>query len=198
MTRPKYHEPTAGHPESRSITRISVWDAIGDLVRLDSCPDLIHSDRYHGEIGEPSVYARRLRAHNIGQNCDDTWKTLNGRGLGGCCRTTHTEATVMRFASTHPGTVEIVSRCFRLSCDGLAPTLRAGTGPDHGSHTAARPIHPTMPRYITTREAARLHSFPDWFEFHHTKWHGFRQVGNSVPPILALVVAKSMITAIRA
>ncbi|MGP6680492.1 DNA cytosine methyltransferase, partial [Klebsiella pneumoniae] len=47
------------------------------------------------------------------------------------------------------------------------------------------PIHPIYPRVITVREAARLHSYPDWFRFHVTKWHGFRQVGNSVPPMLA-------------
>ncbi len=42
------------------------------------------------------------------------------------------------------------------------------------------------------REAARLHSFPDWFRFHVTKWHGFRQVGNSVPPMLARAVAREV------
>ncbi len=51
------------------------------------------------------------------------------------------------------------------------------------------PIHPFSPRCITVREAARLHSYPDWFRFHVTKWHGFRQVGNSVPPLLGEAVA---------
>jgi|SRR5581483_520000 len=41
----------------------------------------------------------------------------------------------------------------------------------------------------TVREAAYLHSYSDWFRFHVTKWHGFRQVGNSVPPLLARAVA---------
>jgi DNA (cytosine-5)-methyltransferase 1 len=36
---------------------------------------------------------------------------------------------------------------------------------------------------------ARLHGFPDWFRLHVTKWHGARQVGNSVPPPLARAVA---------
>ena len=45
-------------------------------------------------------------------------------------------------------------------------------------------------RRITVREAARLQSFPDWFRFHPTKWHGFRQVGNSVPPLLARKLAQ--------
>jgi DNA (cytosine-5)-methyltransferase 1 len=43
------------------------------------------------------------------------------------------------------------------------------------------------------REAARLHSYPDWFRFHVTKWHGFRQIGNSVPPLLAKAVAAEII-----
>ncbi len=58
-----------------------------------------------------------------------------------------------------------------------------------GSFTSPRPIHPFTPRCITVREAARLHSYPDWFRFHVTKWHGFRQVGNSVPPLLAKSIA---------
>jgi DNA (cytosine-5)-methyltransferase 1 len=46
------------------------------------------------------------------------------------------------------------------------------------------------------REAARLHSYPDWFRFHVTKWHGFRQIGNSVPPLLARAVALQIIAAL--
>jgi DNA (cytosine-5)-methyltransferase 1 len=42
------------------------------------------------------------------------------------------------------------------------------------------------------REAARLHSYPDWFRLHVTKWHGFRQIGNSVPPLLARAVASKI------
>jgi DNA (cytosine-5)-methyltransferase 1 len=49
-----------------------------------------------------------------------------------------------------------------------------------------------LPRCITVREAARLHSYPDWFRFHITKWHGCRQVGNSVPPLLAKAVAEEI------
>jgi len=91
---------------------------------------------------------------------------------------------------TEPGCYEAVSRFQRLEKDELAHTLRAGTGPARGSFMAPRPIHPVEARCITVREAARLHSFPDWFSFHPTKWHAFRQIGNSVPPRLARAVAK--------
>jgi site-specific DNA-cytosine methylase len=42
-----------------------------------------------------------------------------------------------------------------------------------------------------------LHSFPDWFEFHETLWHAFRQIGNSVPPRLARAVAGQVAVALR-
>ncbi len=71
--------------------------------------------------------------------------------------------------------------------------MRAGTPSNRGAFTAPRPIHPEQPRCITVREAARLHSYPDWFRFHSTKWHGFRQIGNSVPPLLARAVAAQLI-----
>jgi DNA (cytosine-5)-methyltransferase 1 len=41
-----------------------------------------------------------------------------------------------------------------------------------------------------------LHSYPDWFRFHVTKWHGFRQIGNSVPPLLARAVARKIAEAL--
>jgi DNA (cytosine-5)-methyltransferase 1 len=73
----------------------------------------------------------------------------------------------------------------KLSPTGFCPTLRAGTGSDKGSYQAVRPIHYATNRVITPREAARLQGFPDWFVFHRTKWHSFRQIGNSVSPLLA-------------
>jgi DNA (cytosine-5)-methyltransferase 1 len=47
------------------------------------------------------------------------------------------------------------------------------------------------------REAARLHSFPDWFRFHQTKWHGFRQIGNAVPPLLAQAVGREIVASLN-
>lgn len=105
----------------------------------------------------------------------------------------HTSSSVRRFAATAPGSVEPVSRLYRLPLDGQARTLRAGTGRERGAFTSPRPIHPTQPRVVTVREAARLHSFPDWFRFNVTNWHGHRQIGNSVPPLLARAVARQLV-----
>lgn len=107
------------------------------------------------------------------------------RLVSGCQGTRHTREVVKRFTALEPGQVDEVSRATRLSLKGLCPTLRSGTGPERGSFQALRPIHPTEPRVITPREAARLQGFPDWFLFDATKWHSFRLIGNSVSPLLA-------------
>jgi DNA (cytosine-5)-methyltransferase 1 len=101
-----------------------------------------------------------------------------------------------RFRATPPGTTEPISRFFKLPLDGQCNTLRAGTDSARGAFTSPRPIHPLLPRVITVREAARLHSYPDWFRFHTTKWHGFRQIGNSVPPLLGRAVAGRVMAAL--
>ncbi len=101
-----------------------------------------------------------------------------------------------RFSETVPGTVEPISRFFKLAPDGLSNTLRAGTDGSRGAFTSPRPIHFKHDRCITVREMARLHGFPDWFRFHVTKWHGARQIGNAVPPPLAEAVATKVIGAL--
>ncbi len=168
----------------------TVIDAIGDFPDIQGIAALYLTDRFRGVLGKPSRYSARLRKDAPNRQ---SAPTTGGTGIGGLALTRHTKETVARFALTPPGCTEVVSRFPRLDPFGVAPTLRAGTGPEHGSHTAARPIHPSQPRVITTREAARLQSFPDWFEFHPSKWHGFRQVGNSVPPILAESVGAALI-----
>jgi len=113
--------------------------------------------------------------------------------LAGCRTTRHSDTSTRRFAATPQGTKEPVSRYHRLSLSAPALTLRAGTGRERGAFSAARPLHPTSPRVITAREAARLHSFPDWFRFHTTNWHAHRQIGNAVPPLLARAAATTIL-----
>ena len=53
-------------------------------------------------------------------------------------------------------------------------------------------IHPALNRAISIREAARLQSFPDSFQFCGTKDAQYQQVGNAVPPMMAKAIAESL------
>lgn len=114
------------------------------------------------------------------------------RTLTGNKRTRHLEHVLERFSTIRQGGVDPIGKYPRLKWDGQCPTLRAGTGADKGSHQAIRPIHPTEDRVITVREAARLQGFPDEHRFHPTIWHSFRQIGNSVSPIIAEAVLSAV------
>jgi DNA (cytosine-5)-methyltransferase 1 len=58
---------------------------------------------------------------------------------------------------------------------------------------SGRFFHPTQNRTITIREAARLHSYPDTFHFLGTYTDMASQIGESVPPLLAKVIAESIL-----
>lgn len=113
---------------------------------------------------------------------------LQSHLVTGFNQTTHTAAVKARFSQLQPGKIDRISKSKRLDPSGFSPTLRAGTGPEHGSFQAVRPIHFSEDRVITPREAARLQGFPDWFTFDKTIWHSFRQIGNSVSPLVAEVI----------
>lgn len=53
-------------------------------------------------------------------------------------------------------------------------------------------------RYFTVREAARLQTFPDEYEFHGSWSQTMRQLGNAVPVKLAEVVARSVAASLDA
>lgn len=174
----------------------SIYEALADLPDIDFFEELLHSDSVPFKCQPKSKYASFLHGTLADPEDFSYPRVWNPDILTSSLRTNHTAASRERFAQTPGGEVEKVSRFFKLHNEGISNTLRAGTDSKRGAYTSPRPIHPVFNRVISVREAARIHSFPDWFRFHVTKWHGFRQVGNSVPPLLARAVAKEIVRAI--
>lgn len=158
--------------ESLKTTPATVADA---LSGLQDCSSFGHIDGFDvwrlGKYVKLSDYAQQLANTN---------RLFSGNQV-----TAHTDKVVARFSTVAPGRIDNVGKHPRLKLDGQCPTLRAGTGTDRGSHQSLRPIHPIEDRVIRVREAARLQGFPDQHRFHPTIWHSFRQIGNSVSPIIA-------------
>jgi DNA (cytosine-5)-methyltransferase 1 len=72
----------------------------------------------------------------------------------------------------------------RLHREEVASTIVPGNN--------ALPVHPTLNRSLTPREAARIQTFPDWFVFRGDRRSQCILVGNAVPPLLAAKLAKSV------
>lgn len=176
----------------------SCRDAIGDLPDAEEFSQLWESDAVEiDDWKRSSSYARGLRSPEHDATDFGYAREWNPIMLTSSMRTAHTPISRRRFLMTSEGSVEPISRFYKLPAGGVANTLRAGTDSARGAFTSPRPIHYEKPRCITVREMARLHGFPDWFRFHATKWHGARQVGNAVAPPLARAIAFEIIRSLR-
>jgi DNA (cytosine-5)-methyltransferase 1 len=181
----------------------TVAEAIADLPDLDAFTALHFADevtlspaRIRKMHAAASPYARQLLSLDRDAADYSYPRIWDQTSLTSSHRTIHAPAVTSRFALTPPGYSEPISRLFRLHPQGVSSTLRAGTHYERGAFNAPRPIHPHHPRVISVREAARLHSFPDWFRLHWTKWHGFREVGNALAPRLGRAVGRELIHAL--
>lgn len=180
---------------SPKTERVTVRDAIADIrepIKQNTDNEDYGWHKYKNKK-LLSRYAKAMRKRPpAGLGAKQARNYLAEGMLSGHFDTSHTDHVKARYASLEPGVTDSVSRAKKLAWDGLCPTLRAGTGSDKGSHQAVRPIHPSSPRVITVREAARLQGFPDWFCFHQTKWHSFRMIGNSVSPIISNMLLRNI------
>lgn len=73
------------------------------------------------------------------------------------------------------------------------------------SHCLDEILHPYINRAITPREAARLQSFPDWYQFAgpYVAFHGakeqdkYEQIGDAIPPLLAFALAREFVKVLK-
>jgi len=89
-----------------------------------------------------------------------------------------------------------VSMYGRLRWNEPAQTITTG----FGSMGQGRYVHPQRRRTLTPHEAARLQTFPDWFDFGGNPSRSVlsKVIGNAVPPLLMVEVGKILIPQLRA
>ncbi len=75
----------------------------------------------------------------------------------------------------------------RVNPDGLASTILTKCDPHWGAY-----FHYDQDRTFTVREAARIQTFPDTYQFCGSRVEQYEQVGNAVPPLLAAAIGRSL------
>lgn len=63
--------------------------------------------------------------------------------------------------------------------------------------SSSRCVHPRDSRAMTTREGARLQSFPDDYQFYGSRSMRNLEIGNAVPPLLSIALAKEVERALK-
>jgi len=160
---------------------ITVGDAISDLPSLENGA-MINSLPYRQNI-KPSAYARRLRGrlkissnNLVTKNADYVIKRYSFVPQGG--NWTNIPPEYFHNYKDHTRCHTGIYR--RLDNDKPSIVL--------GNFRKNMLIHPTQDRGLSVREAARIQSFPDSFEFMGSIGFQQQQVGNAVPPLLAKAV----------
>ena len=122
----------------------SCSDALGDLPDADRFARLLASDTVDPRrYGKPSAYAAELRCMT-----NEAWhygyvREWSSALLTSSARTEHTDISRRRFAETEPGSVEPISRFFKLRMTASrtpcapAQTARAGRSPARARSTIA-------------------------------------------------------------
>lgn len=160
----------------------TVWDAIGDL------PSLSPGTSATAYSSRPSTdLQRKLRAgckvltwHEAPNHAARTRRILSALNGEGASRT-----DVVRQIKLTSG---FHNTYCRLDSRAPAPAVTGSVG----RVSSGRHAHPFDNRALTPREAARLQTFPDSYEWKSERWPIYRQVGNAVPPLLAEAVARPL------
>ena len=184
---------------------VTVWDAISDLpiVDIKNRQDEMPYIARH----EPNVYQRLMRdgTGDLLYNHQTRWHNSDDIRafslLSEGQKYVDLPETLRRYDSKqHPEKRNewFKDRYRKLERGKPSWTVEAHIGKDTNRHIyPSREGEPEPPRTISVREAARLQSFPDRFRFVGPFTNQFHQVGNAVPPLLAMAVASAILPAVQ-
>lgn len=103
----------------------------------------------------------------------------------------HSERIIERYKNLKHGERDSKTRINKL--DPQRPSYTIIVGSDKGGGKGH--VHPFEAREVSPRESARMQTFPDWWAFSGTSRHPIRQVGNAVPPVLAAIIGREVLSA---
>jgi DNA (cytosine-5)-methyltransferase 1 len=171
---------------------VTVWEAIGDLPA-----NIVHSGETlpYPKTSRPSTFQRNMRLDYDGTVYSKSAK--RDRGLGkqaSLLFNHHTKEIQARRAHL----ISLLKPGFKADSlpkeiwNGARPEKWRRLHPELPSYTILAQmhrdmsewVHPSLNRWITVREAARLQSFHDGFIFRGSEWQQLKQIGNAVPPLL--------------
>ena len=157
---------------------LTVHDAFSDLPRLGAGES---SNRYAHR--PQNRYQELMRGTGYVQTIPPT------RGLKNHKAPNHPAETIAMIAATPQGEpmYEAFKQRIRLNENLPSPTQLAG-----GIRPSFQFGHPTEARGLTTRERARIQSFPDSYEFIGGIVQERVQTGNAVPPLLIYEIVRSI------
>lgn len=171
---------------------VTVGDAIEDLPTITD--NWRVSEVQYSKNSNLSEYQKIMRAHNSGTTVkNNICRMSNDRAK----RVFPHMAQGSKYMDLPPEIRQILpfredifkDRLKRLMEDQPSWTVLAHIGMDGYMY-----IHPTENRTLSVREAARIQSFPDDFEFVGNQQDTYVQVGNAVPPLLGKAVGESLMT----
>jgi DNA (cytosine-5)-methyltransferase 1 len=167
----------------------SIKEAIGDLAHLENGQDLGTASYTEAPKGHFRQFVRGNRTIVNNHSAPKLGK-LNVQRLahiqpGGSWRDIPFD--LLPAGMKRAKRSDHTKRYGRMTWEGLSCTVLTKCDIHWGAY-----IHPEQDRAISVREAARLQSFPDWFEFAGSKTDQYIQVGNAVPPLLGRAIGSTI------
>ena len=173
-------------PKYRVKKKITVREAIGDLPKcMPVFDESSHKKRISHKTPECNITWHIPRYSNLRDM--DTFRILEEDIASGLRE--YDSKKISELYEKKIGSKSPIHRYHVLEPDEPSTTIIA-----HLYKDGNRFIHydPEQQRTITVREAARLQSFPDDFEFVGSRGNAYQMIGNAVPPQLANVIAESV------
>ena len=173
-------------PKQKVERVVTVKEAIGDLPKcMPHFDDESHKKRISHDTPVCSVTWHVPRYSNLRDM--DTFRLLEADVASG--RREYNSKRISELYEEKIGSKSPIHRYHVLDPDEPSTTIIA-----HLYKDGNRFIHydPEQQRTITVREAARLQSFPDDFDFVGSRGNAYQMIGNAVPVVLARAVATAL------